>query len=143
MKRLLSLTIVLSALLLFSGCATFKGDAGRDLALTFATMKVIEKSGDPAATAASAREKLYIADKLLDADASLTVDRLEAEVRAAIDWTRYPMSEALLIDALITAARTDLDDNIGPIEGLFDATRNARAKEILASIRHAIDLTGY
>ncbi len=140
MNRLL-LVLLLPVLLL--GCSTLQGPGGRDLAVTFSVMKIIENNSDPAGVAERARTMMDSAEALLNGDPALTVARLETEVRGKIDWTRYTVSEALLIDALITAARTDLEERIGPIEGLFDATRTARAKEILGQIRRAIQLAGY
>lgn len=143
MNRLIPLILLVPLMLLSSGCATLQGDAGRNLAQTFLVLKLVENSSQPAERAAGARRIMDASEQLLDRDPTLTVDHLEAAVRASIEWQNYPASEALVIDALIDAARADLDQRVGPVEGLFDGPRRARILEIFDQIRGALAMTGY
>lgn len=114
MKSKLLLSVALSALLLFAGCATTQGDGGKQfvakLAVTYATMKVIEKNP------AYAERIVVIASSVRavsEGDTVSTVALLQAYIKAQIRWEVLSPADALMVNLLLDEVGAQLEARIG------------------------------
>ncbi len=136
-----SLLLIVGVML--SGCNTFtdgnaRNDIAAELTIKYATMKVIERSGDPAAKAARIADIAAQAKTLVDGGAVAFVPELEIIVRQKIPWSELDAADTLLADALLTTLRTEL---MSRVDGgtLDDKTRLAVTK-VLDSVVEATRL---
>lgn len=129
LAMLLIWALILAAafpMLLFSGCASImERESSARIAVTYATWKAIgddDARGDRVIEiAGGAREALG------RENASLAL--LDEYVRRQIDWDRLDRADRLLIDALLTELRAELEARIGG--GLLDGESRLRLAKVL------------
>lgn len=112
-----TISLLLASLLLLSGCATTGGNvASQDkqpiakIAVTYATMKVIENNPEYAARIIAIAEGV----KLVTAgDTVNTVALLNAYIKAQVDWTKLSPADAMMIQMLLGEVGTQLEQRLG------------------------------
>jgi hypothetical protein len=139
MKRIILATVLALSL---TGCAQLNGFISslgeQKLAVTYATLKYIEKAGDAQEQADRAAKVRAVIDQV---DASLadavTVAALRAFVESKLP-ADLPASDRLLASALIGAVVAELEGKID--DGVLDAEEQLAVRRVLSFVR---DATGY
>lgn len=102
------------AALALTGCATgnISTDPSARLAVTYATLKVIESGPDSEVRAAKIRDIASEARQFIETDA-LSLDQLSSALRARIAHEGLNPSDQLLADALILTVMSELEARVG------------------------------
>ncbi len=132
MKKLL-LAVVFAAVA--SGCATFRDNqpAAR-LAVTYATLKVIEGGDDQVARAQKILDIANDAKHFLDGDA-VTLSALEQAVRDRLAAEELSPADRLLADALVLTIAAELRERIG--QGALGAEQRVTVSTVLDWVTQA------
>ncbi|MBL1293060.1 MAG: hypothetical protein COB61_004225 [Thiotrichales bacterium] len=129
--------LILMIFVFTSACSSTGGTLNTDgsfvsnLAINYATLKVIENSGAPVS---KARRIVAIAKDtktLVDAGTLALVPQLEQVVRDKINWSSLDASDTLLVSALLLAVRAELDQRIDG--GTLDANT-------VLTVAHVLDI---
>lgn len=109
--RTIAIAAALAAAMSLSGCAGMLENAGSTkLPVQYATLKVIEDSDS--ITGQDVVERVEELRTLVEDNATISIDRLVAEVRGPIDFDALAPSDRLLVEALISQieyAARDID----------------------------------
>lgn len=108
-----------------SGCAVLGGAVDKakenpraaQLTVQYATVKVIENSGD--ITREDVLKRVSEARELVEGGPEVTLQRLAEEVRNNINWERLDSADQLLLNAVLAEAEARLRERIG--EGIIEA----------------------
>lgn len=107
-RRLFAISACFS---LFLGCAIVEErPSGARLAVTYATLKIIDGDADRAdrVRAIAEQVKTYAND-----DPQLTVDLLIRQARALIEWDRLDAADTALVDTLLIELAARLKEELG------------------------------
>ncbi len=123
--------------LVLSGCNTLTDDNTRndlavELTIKYATMKVIEHSGDPAAKATRVAEIAGHAKALVGAGSVAVIPELETIVRSKIPWSELDAADTLLADALLSTLRSELMSRVNG--GTLDDNTRLTVARVLDSV---------
>ena len=113
MKYILTLLISLSFLI--GGCTTTLTNSEQiaaTLAIKYATLRVIEEAEDQTTVANRIVEIAEQAQELVDSGTVTLVDDLVGRIRERIDWAEMDASRSLLAEALLEAAKLELENRI-------------------------------
>lgn len=113
MKYILAILIAFSTLMM--GCTTTLTNSEQiaaTLAIKYATLRVIEDSDDQATAANRIVEMTEQAQELVDSGTVTLVDDLVGRIRERIDWAEMDASRSLLAEALLEAAKLELENRI-------------------------------
>lgn len=131
MKLILS---VLTAMLL-SGCAMLQqSPTTAHLAVTVATMKVVEAGDNPVERAQRVIAVANEAKRLIDNEA-VTIDVLEEAIKNRLDQEPLAPSDRLLADALIITIADELRARVGM--GLLDEQQRLTVSTVLGWVVRA------
>jgi hypothetical protein len=97
-----------------AGCATgdLKTDPSARLAVTYATLKVIESGPDSEVRAAKIRSIASEARQFVETDA-ISLDQLAAAMRARLAEENLSPSDQVLADALVLTVTAELEARVG------------------------------
>ena len=109
MKKLIA-TLLMSGTLLV-GCGTLNSLSANDLLVQYATIKLIEQSGN--VTAADVTETVASVRSLVNEDGVVTLEHLKVEVLDQIDLSGLDASERLLVMALIDQIQRQVELEYG------------------------------
>ena len=136
MKKNSILAVALSALLLFSGCATTDSGSGRQLvaklAVTYATMKVIERNPG------HAQRIIEISQTVKEAAGggkAATVKLLVELIKAEIRWNTLSAADAMIVNLLVDEIGAQLTARIG--DGQLDSVNLLVVAEVASWIEQA------
>lgn len=136
MKKLLAVAMMV----FLSACATFGQNANTaKLGVTYATLKYIEKAGDPVAQAERAADVRRVAEdvRVVASGEAVTVAALEAAALAQLPDSLSP-ADRFLATALIQAAVAELQVRVG--EGVLDPEKKLQVEAVLAWV---VEATNY
>lgn len=137
MKKILSVYFPLLVLtLLISGCSllNFKTDPSARLAVTFATLKVIEQGDNPELRAQRVAEIAEEARAFVETD-MLSLDQLETALLMRLADEDLSPSDRLLADALISAVIAELEARVG--SGFLTPEQKLTVGEVLGWVSAA------
>lgn len=133
--RWLAVTAALCASL--AGCSVYERNPDvANLAIKYATMKVIDAAADPSAKAERIVEVVQTAIDVT-ADEAVLISAIEQAVRNAVDWDSLARPDALLAHELINVVSDRLQERVG--EGLISGERLITVREVLDSVIEAAE----
>ena len=122
MKKLMALLLILPMLVFSSGCATFGGSTPESAMEYFNKYQHIMKLGTQVAILALLEQNPTYAERIvsfagyletaLEGQQVADLKALEELARDKIDWTKYNPTERLLVEAVITQVRVEIENVI-------------------------------
>ena len=149
----ISLPLVVALLAACVGCAALEkaltpgspNAAVVNAGIEFATVKAVQSSKNPAATAAIARDVLTQVNSALTSGnvLSATLDTLDARVQAILASRHLAPEDAILFDTIRQAVYTDLSGHISSSANNLKPADVAAIEQAIADIQAGIKLAGY
>jgi len=110
------LVATIAAVLFLSGCASNSlQPIAAQLAIQYATLKVLENNPDYAPRVVEITRHVR---EVASGDASATVEVIDGLIRSQIDWSKLAPSDAMIVNTLLLAIRSELEARIG--NGILD-----------------------
>lgn len=108
---------LVAVFLCLAGCATLtdgdrRNDLAAELAIKYATLKVIDNDSDPSERAGRIISIAEKTQSLVDRGLVSLIPEIEQVVKDQIDWGKLDAADTLLVDALLTAVRVELDSRV-------------------------------
>lgn len=117
---------LLIAVVFLVGCATMDNNMRSQLAVGYATDKIIKERPERAMRVI---EQVQKARTLITNPDPVSIASLDTAVKESIDWSKLDAADRVLVSALLIEARERLEYEIG--EGMLDADQRVKVMAVL------------
>lgn len=132
--------IVIAVALFLPGCASVQeSGSGAKTAVQVAALKVIDEDADRAERVTELTRKVR---STLTGDETTSLDKVEANVRDAVDWSSLDSAESLVVNRLIDAVRLEIEKRIDSDVATLDPDEVVAVKRILDWVEEAALMSG-
>lgn len=129
--------LIVIAMAFVVGCATMQADSGSArLAVQYGTLKYIKNDTQKASRVAA---KVDAALEIVNNNLT-TIAALDTAVRDSIEWQSLSIEDKMLLDALLTEVRHEMERRIG--DGVLSPEQRVKVADVLRWIRAATTMAG-